>query len=75
MSRELNIKIRPPRPRACKVCATFHKPGQPHDRDSLYYQNHFYRDYGRFPTWEDAMAHCTEDVKAAFRAKLEGGGG
>lgn len=64
------IKIKAPRPGACKICATVHKPGQPHDRDSLYYQNWFRKRHKRFPTWADAMAHCTEDVKAEYTAIL-----
>ena len=64
------IKIVAPGPRACKICATNHKPGQPHDRDSLYYQNWFRKRHKRFPTWNDAMAHCTDEVKAEYRAIL-----
>ena len=64
------IKIRAPGPRTCPVCAAVHAPDQPHDRDSLYYQNWFFKRYKRFPTWTDAMAHCSEDVKAAYTATL-----
>lgn len=68
------IKIRAPRPGACKICATVHQPGQPHDRDSLYYQNWFRKRYKRLPTWADAMAHCSEDVKAEYMSTLAGRG-
>ena len=64
------IKIRAPRPGACRICATVHKPGYPHDRDSLYYQNWFRKRYKRLPTWEDAMAHCTDPVKAEYTKAL-----
>lgn len=64
------IKIVAPMPGRCKVCATAHRPEEPHDRDSLYYQNRFFRKYKHFPTWEDAMRHCTEERKAAFREEL-----
>ena len=64
------IKIRAPGPGSCKLCATVHTPDQPHDRDSLYYQNWFRRRYKRFPTWADAMAHCTDKVKAEYTVKL-----
>ena len=64
------IKITAPRPGTCWMCATVHKPGQPHDRDSLYYQNRFFQRHKRFPTWSDAMAHCTEEVKAEYTAIL-----
>lgn len=66
-----DIKVIPPTPGACKLCAARHRPEEPHDRDSLYYQNYFYMRYRRFPTWDDAMSHCTEDMKRAFRAELE----
>lgn len=65
------IKVVPPSPGACPICATTHAPEEPHDRDSLYYQNWFRRKHKRFPTWEDAMNHCTEDVKRKFAKKLE----
>lgn len=65
------IKITPPTPKACKICATIHDPRRPHDRDSLYYQNKFRKAHKRFPTWEDAMAHCDERTKAAFREELK----
>ncbi len=64
------IKVLPPRPGACHVCAAHHAKDQPHERDSLYYQTMFYRKNRRFPTWEDAMSHCSEEVKAAFREEL-----
>lgn len=64
------IKVLPPRPGACRVCAARHTKDQPHERDSLYYQVKFYRRFRRFPTWEDAMSHCSEEVKSAFREEL-----
>ena len=65
------ISVKAPVPGGCRICGVVHAPDKPHDRDSLYYQNRFYRRYRRFPTWEDAMAHCTEEVKAAARAELK----
>lgn len=68
------IKIRAPGPGNCPLCATDHAPGLPHDRDSLYYQNWFYKRNKRFPTWDDAMAHCTAKVKDEYKAILSGRG-
>lgn len=65
------FKIVAPGPGRCRVCATVHRKEDPHDRDSLYYQNRFFRKHKRFPTWEDAMSHCTEERKAAFRDELK----
>lgn len=64
------IKVLPPRPGVCKQCAARHAADQPHERDSLYYQVKFYRRFRRFPTWEDAMNHCSEEVKAAIRRQV-----
>lgn len=65
------VKIVAPGPKVCPICATRHIKNAPHDRDSLYYQNHFRKTHKRFPTWEDAMEHCTEATKSAFRKELE----
>ena len=47
----------------CPECATKHDPKQPHNRDSLAYQYKFYDRHGHWPTWADAMAHCSEEIK------------
>lgn len=55
----------------CPMCATKHGPKEPHNQTSLTYQYKFYDEFGRWPTWADAMAHCDEDMKAAWIATLE----
>ena len=60
------LELIPPRDSTCPECAANHKPGQPHDRNSLYYQMTFYRKNGRIPTWQDAMEHCDEATKAQW---------
>lgn len=42
----------------CDICLTRHAPDTPHCQDSLYYQCTFYAKYNRWPSWEDATAHC-----------------
>lgn len=59
-----------PPPDVCQVCAVDHQHDQPHNQQSLHYQYHFYSEHGRWPTWSDAMAHCTEDTKAQWRKHL-----
>jgi hypothetical protein len=49
------------------VEAVDHPVEHPHNKDSLYYQFRFHGVHGRWPTWEDAMAHCSEKVKAVAR--------
>lgn len=55
----------------CPICASDHKPDQPHNAQSLYYQYRFYGIRGRWPTWADAVAHCTPSLKAAWRTKID----
>lgn len=62
--------ILPLAPDCCQVCGVKHEPGDPHDKQSLFYQMKFYRDYGHWPTWEDAMKHCPEEIKAEWRTML-----
>ena len=50
-------------PGTCPECAVAHDPEMPHNRDSLAYQYKFYDQHGRFPTWKDAMAHCTPAIQ------------
>lgn len=64
------FKMLPPAPDVCQECATNHDPRQPHNQQSLYYQYYFYADHERWPTWKDAMAHCTEEVKAKWIVSL-----
>lgn len=53
----------PPRPDVCQECAVDHDPRLPHNQQSLYYQMKFKMGHGRGATWNDAMAHCTDDIK------------
>jgi len=55
----------------CPECAVKHDPAMPHNQQSLAYQYKFYDQNGRWPTWEDAMAHCDDNVKEQWRAELE----
>jgi hypothetical protein len=59
--------LMPNAPGTCDWCAVDHPPELPHDKQSLYYQMKFKAIKGRWPTWTDAMEHCTEEVKAVAR--------
>lgn len=63
------MMLRPPAD-FCQTCAWKHEQEQPHNRDTLYYQTKFKLNKKRWPTWEDAMAHCAEDVKRVWREAL-----
>lgn len=57
-------------PGTCPECAVAHDPEAPHNQQSLAYQYKFYDKNGRWPSWADAMAHCSPEVKAATREIL-----
>jgi hypothetical protein len=54
----------------CQECAVKHDVSDPHNQQSLHYQYHFYAEHGRWPTWHDAMAHCTEKIKQYWLEEL-----
>ena len=54
----------------CPMCATVHKPEQPHNQCSFFYQYKFYDENGRWPTWEDAMAHCSSEIRRFWVEEL-----
>ena len=54
----------------CQQCAKDHPAEQPHNQQSLYWQYYFYGKNGRWPTWADAMAHCTSEVRAHWTTEL-----
>jgi hypothetical protein len=54
----------------CPICGTAHAPESPHSASSMTYQFRFQREHGRLPTWEDAIAHCSEEDKDLMRNVL-----
>ncbi len=58
-------------PGTCPECAVDHPPEQPHNQQSLFYQYKFYNEHGRWPTWEDAISHCSEEIKSIWRTELK----
>lgn len=69
--REGRLTIPPPKEGACPLCGELHGRGEPHNKNSLLYQHRFRRNHGRYPTWEDAMAHCSLTVKKRFCERLK----
>ena len=61
----------PPPSHLCQVCAVDHEEDQPHNAQSLFYQTQFNMQNGRAATWEDAMVHCSDEVKAAWNEQLD----
>ena len=54
----------------CPECLMDHTPQAPHSKDSLYYQCTFYTKHKRWPTWEDAAAHCAPMFKGYDLTRL-----
>jgi hypothetical protein len=54
----------------CPECATVHDPALPHNQQSLFWQYSFREQHGRWPTWEDAMSHCTPEMKLQWTRAL-----
>lgn len=60
----------------CPECGTDHPPEIPHNPQTLLYQYAFRSREARagreerWPTWRDAMAHCTPEVQEAWTQAL-----
>lgn len=66
--------ILPPPKDGCQECGAKHESGAPHNRDSMFYQMAFRQKHGRWPTWADAIAHCSEEIRADIKEFLEAEG-
>lgn len=66
-----DIVISAPGRGKCPVCATKHDPADPHDPNSLFYQIGFWKRNRRFPSWADAMEHCSPMTKLVWMDKLK----
>ena len=55
----------------CEECHTYHNPLLPHDPTNPYYKESFFKKYGRYPTWNDAMEHCPAAVQVMVRRALK----
>jgi hypothetical protein len=64
--------ILPPPASACQVCGhnPAHTPDQPHNAKSMYYLYAFFGEHGRWPTWKDAMGHCSPGVQRLWEEHL-----
>lgn len=65
------MMLLPPEADKCQKCAVKHKPEEPHDQTSLYYQCQFFQRHGRYPTWEDAIRHCAKPLRDAWEKELK----
>lgn len=67
---ETKMWVLPPHPDKCQICGSAHDEAQPHNAQSMFYQVTFNLAHGRAPTWIDATAHCTPEVRELWRAAL-----
>jgi hypothetical protein len=65
-----DFSLLPPAKDVCQKCAVKHDDAMPHNQQSIYWQYWFYSQYGRWPTWADAMSHCTLEMKLAWTKAL-----
>lgn len=65
----LPMRLMKTAPGTCPECGVKHKPEEPHDRGSIAYQYSFYNKHGRWPTWADAVAHCSDEMKTIMGLK------
>jgi len=68
---EKKLKLMPCAPDVCQECAVKHHPSDAHNKQSLYYQMKFHEKHGRFPTWKDAIAHCSKKIKSRWKEELQ----
>lgn len=65
------LMLLPPVKDVCQECAVKHGTEEPHNALSIYYQYSFHAKYGKWPTWSDAIAHCSDDLKEAWVKELK----
>lgn len=66
----MKLMLLPPAPGTCPVCAHPHAASQPHNAESIYYQYRFKFLRGRWPTWADALAHCTPTARRLWERAI-----
>ena len=67
----MKMMMLPPHPKSCQICAVKHDETHPHNAQSLYYQVWFAATYGRAVTWNDALMHCPDHIKAIWMENFE----
>lgn len=60
----------PPKHDVCQDCAVKHEPEMPHNQQSLFWKYNFFGKNSRWPTWTDAMAHCTSEMQQRWIQEL-----
>jgi len=61
----------PPAKHLCQECAFEHEPSAPHNLQTLFYGVYFNLKHGRIPTWSDALAHCSDELRNRWIVELK----
>lgn len=64
------VPLLPPPPDACQVCERKHEPNLPHDAQSVYWHVRRQMDGEPPPTWDDALAHVSDEMHLALCVEL-----
>ena len=62
------LTLLPPAPELCQVCAVDHEPFEPHNPQSLYWGMARQIAGHPAPTWEEALAHVKDPLRAVWVA-------
>lgn len=65
-----SMMLLPPAPGFCQVCAVDHAPEEPHNPQSLYWATARHMKGLPPPTWKDALAHVTPELRARWVEEL-----
>ena len=69
-SQAASWNVMPAPPGHCQICGKRHEPSEPHDAQQLRYKLVFGGMIGREPTWADAIAHCSEEIRETWEGEL-----
>lgn len=64
------MTILPAHPSKCQFCSVDHRPDEAHNKDSLFYHTRFHIKHGRSPTWADAVAYCSVEIRKQWKEAL-----
>jgi hypothetical protein len=67
---QTTLKLLPPAPNKCPLCATEHNANSAHNKTSLFYAVRFLQQHGREATWSDAIAHLGPLTKMLWQQEL-----
>ena len=67
---QTTLKLLPPAPGKCPLCATEHDTTSAHNATSLFYHFRFLQQHKREATWSDAIAHLGPLTKNLWQQEL-----